>query len=936
MNVIVLFLIKCSFFQTTDVFGNLDSLFTDLDPLGTGKSKPYVDKKDFFVTKQSPIGSGMGSSKDSLSNVGLDDSSLWESVCPPVSTNSISECAVLTKPPATLSSSCSIPCRGTQRQLSENSLRVALPPEDSRLSVSPGEQYLGGGINAHSSYGSILELEASPRRYRNNDMPDIYSTSQDSPSFSSRYDEHKNSSVDSSINIPMPAEPPPALPERPPKSISRSPPPLPPKKQAYNNFISNLNREGSRPGSETRDIYECAPVYESSDNLTDQPYSAPDPGMGRSQEHLLITDLVKMSVLELSQKLSEGKLPQHLTGMSLVELVDYLSKYNKQEPLSTGSSKSHESLSPRPANDSLSSMNARPMIGSLQNYDYKSNISEVSLTESVVSTSKSIEPELNIRSHIADSYPAASHSHIFEPQPVSLSQAQSQKSIGFEDDFSQFNPIPSVSISSVESSQHPQQQQPQPPEQAKSDVYDKYAVFRELQMEEELVNAWKSPTEEESNPIEDVVQETPHDDNINDHHNEEEPDENNITSSQELFEHNIHNTVQDTQEILAPEPEFHDNFSDFNQSIVEQQCESNPEEVVPENTQLEISEHESVQEEVYQGQGEPEKEDEETDVNSNNKDDGNPEWAQFDDNNGTSFEFSQFLSSDEQARMLGKRSSSFFNAEFMRRDSYTKLAEQKSEDTDNGEDGKKKFSSPKALKDLSTAPSSLQARYQNFQRFDQSTPQKSPKSSFKSQRLFPEDDGDPFGSSDWEPAFYSRTPGFDTLGSGSEEQAQSQQDPDGGGWDLSFQADNDDSMFEVRKPCSRSSGIRSNLEEAFPTVTMERNKSSGRSSSRASSENMFSSPFGDNFVPTALQHNSSIMGGRTASATPPVYEGDRISNASELSCQSGDMLRTESDMFANEAGFEEFKIEAKVSKSDSVNIFSVAEDPFDDDFFKMT
>lgn len=926
-----------SFFQTTDVFGNLDSLFTDLDPLGTGKSKPYVDKKDFFVTKQSPIGSGMGSSKDSLSNVGLDDSSLWESVCPPVSTNSISDCAVLTKAPATLSSSCSIPCRGTQRQLSENSLRVALPPEDSRLSVSPGEQYLGGGINAHSSYGSILELEASPRRYRNNDIPDVYSTSQDSPSFSSRYEEHKNSSVDSSINIPMPAEPPPALPERPPKSISRSPPPLPPKKQAYNNFISNLNREGSRPGSATRDIYECAPVYESSDNLTDQPYSGADSGMGRSQEHLLITDLVKMSVLELSQKLSEGKLPQHLTGMSLVELVDYLSKYNKQEPLSTGSSKSHESLSPRPANDSLSSINARSMIGSQQTYDYKSNLSEVSLSESVVSTSKSIEPDLNLRSHISDSYPAASHSHIFEPQPVSLSQAQSQKSIGFDDDFSQFNPIPSVSISSVDSSQHHQHQQPQLPEQPKTDVYDKYAVFRELQMEEELVNAWKSPTEEETKPIEENNQETTPNDKLDVGQNDEGIDENNITSSQEFFDDNITNTVQDTPEISAPEPEFNDNFSDFNQSMVEQQQESITEEAVPENTQLETSEHESVKEDDCQGQEDPEKGEEETDLNSNNKDDGNPEWAQFDDNNGqTSFEFSQFLSSDEQARMLGKRSSSFFNAEFMRRDSYTKLAEQKSEENENGEEGKKKFSSPKALKDLSTAPSSLQARYQNFQRFDQSTPQKSPKSSFKSQRLFPEDDGDPFGSSDWEPAFYSRTPGFDTLGSGNEERAQSQQDTDGGGWDLSFQADTDDSMFEARKPSSRSSGIRSNLEEAFPTVTMERNKSSGRSSSRASSENMFSSPFGDNFVPTTLQHNSSIMGGRTASATPPVYEGDRISNASELSCQSGDMLRTESDMFANEAGFEEFKIEAKVSKSDSVNIFSVAEDPFDDDFFKMT
>ena len=34
---------------------DLASLFTDLDPLGTGKSKPFVDKKDFFSdSKTSP------------------------------------------------------------------------------------------------------------------------------------------------------------------------------------------------------------------------------------------------------------------------------------------------------------------------------------------------------------------------------------------------------------------------------------------------------------------------------------------------------------------------------------------------------------------------------------------------------------------------------------------------------------------------------------------------------------------------------------------------------------------------------------------------------------------------------------------------------------------------------------------------------------------
>eukprot|EP00095_Tigriopus_kingsejongensis_P005447 maker-scaffold224_size251237-snap-gene-1.43 protein:Tk05447 transcript:maker-scaffold224_size251237-snap-gene-1.43-mRNA-1 annotation:"hypothetical protein SINV_12471" len=29
-------------------------MFTDLDPLGSGKSKPFVDKKDFFSEKKSP------------------------------------------------------------------------------------------------------------------------------------------------------------------------------------------------------------------------------------------------------------------------------------------------------------------------------------------------------------------------------------------------------------------------------------------------------------------------------------------------------------------------------------------------------------------------------------------------------------------------------------------------------------------------------------------------------------------------------------------------------------------------------------------------------------------------------------------------------------------------------------------------------------------
>ena len=34
-------------------------------------------------------------------------------------------------------------------------------------------------------------------------------------------------------------------------------------------------------------------------------------------------------------------------------------------------------------------------------------------------------------------------------------------------------------------------------DQEREAAYDKYAVFRELQMEEELLRAWKTPSEEE-------------------------------------------------------------------------------------------------------------------------------------------------------------------------------------------------------------------------------------------------------------------------------------------------------------------------------------------------------------------------------------------------------------------------------------------------------
>jgi hypothetical protein len=57
-------------------------------------------------------------------------------------------------------------------------------------------------------------------------------------------------------------------------------------------------------------------------------------------------------------------------------------------------------------------------------------------------------------------------------------------------------------------------------------VYDKYAVFRELQMEEELLRAWKTPSEEEKEAKEDKSDREEDDDD----EDEDEDDEDKVST----------------------------------------------------------------------------------------------------------------------------------------------------------------------------------------------------------------------------------------------------------------------------------------------------------------------------------------------------------------------------------------------------------------------
>merc|ERR1719237_1114399 len=274
-------------------------------------------------------------------------------------------------------------------------------------------------------------------------------------------------------------------------------------------------------------------------------------------------------------------------------------------------------------------------------------------------------------------------------------------------------------------------------------------------------------------------------------------------------------------------------------------------------------------------------------------------WATFEE---SPKEAASFHNMREDQDKVAARKSSFFPE---RGEVYRKLAEEQ-EVADQGYSGSQaelgdaearaKFHSPKALRELPNA--------------------------------------DPF-EAEWEPAFYTR-------------RSQST-DPDHGegeppGWSLGAPRPGTEPPRQwtctpnswTRDPPPPPLPARSslNIEEAFPPARPA--KTSRQNSSRGSTDSVFhQNPFGDNFVPDSTTH-------RGVSATPPVFEGevppDRISNTSDMSFQSGEAFLESQETFEKQNAFSVgFKVQAKtmrLPKSDSVDIFSVTADPFDDDFFK--
>ena len=249
-------------------------------------------------------------------------------------------------------------------------LKVSLPPENHPsnnigVDIIPRigmDDSTGDGTYTESSYGSIPQLEASPRRYRTHGEDefqyDVTACSLGVPTFLNKTLEKDRKSTKN-------GETPPKLPERTPKSgvhSSISPPPLPPKKQASHvvptmsalvtesteeskNTTSNPEADITSEFPAEDDIYDFPPEPTISgagilnqksdktcvseilkDKRTKNRPMVPrqensESGVGKDATNnnempmITVEELSKMSVMELNEKMMSGHFPSHLKGM---------------------------------------------------------------------------------------------------------------------------------------------------------------------------------------------------------------------------------------------------------------------------------------------------------------------------------------------------------------------------------------------------------------------------------------------------------------------------------------------------------------------------------------------------------------------------------------------------------------------------------------------
>ena len=417
--------------------------------------------------------------------------------------------------------------------------QVSLPPEAvvvTEASVIPVDV-------ARVGYGSIPHLEASPRRYRvAAPMPlqhhhhhhhqqylqhQQHVTESPPHSMAVMYTAASNRFQDNAEavrGLQRSPEEPPRLPEKPSRRAAEaSPPPLPPKKPGHQAARGRL--PSPQPQS---DIYD-SPLKSSTTAME---------------------ELSKLSVIELNAKMMSGQIPDDLKGMNIVELVEHVASYVRErdeeegaeveekvsednhdcaegafnmkpsfsdnfEPAPTLPQKSVVAALAQPRQDSTAnSLSPGPPTAAAQReFDFAGSGFDDDFSKSPI-----FPPQINSEpeNRLGSATPASSATADSQPPALMTASMEAVEPQTAEDSLKQFVGESSVAPSSKDSAA---------PE-------DRYAVFRELQMEDELMRAWKSPSEEEKD-VEEEAEENPEDERDSEEEDERGYYEPRICSSEE-------------------------------------------------------------------------------------------------------------------------------------------------------------------------------------------------------------------------------------------------------------------------------------------------------------------------------------------------------------------------------------------------------------------
>ncbi len=364
----------------------------------------------------------------------------------------------------------------------ESSLRMSMLQDESNPAADDT-------TDSKDRYGSIPQLEASPRRYNRLKDQNEFSYDTSGPNLSVPISSNRFQAADTH------PETPPKLPEKPSRrSNQSSPPPLPPKKPSSKLIgITSFNKP--EPSMETiapqpdvvcghgHDIYDFPPMpmlgslkmdkeeakqcmqdILKSDNVNVQ-------SEDKFSNVVSVEELSRMSLLELNTKVLSGQLPEEMKGMSILELVEFINEEMKKKQEQPDKVVVAATIKP--------SFSDNFVCDNLP----KGNIDELDSQDPAAADPVSPGPLSASSKEVGFAFPSQNN-----PEPRAGS--------GFDDDFTPFS-----IHSHLESIGRPASQATSDHSvlsQSKNESgYDKYAVFRELQMEEELIKAWKTPSDEE-------------------------------------------------------------------------------------------------------------------------------------------------------------------------------------------------------------------------------------------------------------------------------------------------------------------------------------------------------------------------------------------------------------------------------------------------------